>query len=175
MSTIGRQLARVEHIRCGEFSAYTYVWVPADMTEAQFAKHVYAAEREYLAALKEFAGSEKPSSAWPYSINWETHRDKNVGDVLDEHNEKLAQRKEREAKRREALKTFGQFLVKQEGIESFWDVKPDINGEIDWGHQHGTKIDYGNTEWPEFRLLKPAKTARAGAPVRVIEETEEWL
>ena len=170
-----KKLARIDHERCNEFSACTYVWVRADMTEDEFTERVLAAQREYLAALDEFAKTKKPETRAPYSINWENHRDRNVADVLDEHAARRNEQARFDAKRNEAMKDFDHFLKKQEGIESFWDGEADLHGEVDWGHRHGSKIDYSDTLWPTFRLIKAVKRGAPGGTVTVVVEDEEWL
>lgn len=171
------KLARINHIRCREYSACTFVWVRDDMSEDELEARVYAAQKEYLAALTEFSQAEKPVERAPYQPNWEKLRDRNVGEVLDQHKEEKAKAKAFDEVRRKALKTFGEFLAKQEGIESFWgaDDPPVMKGEVDWGHMHGTRIEYGETEWPEFRLLKATKRGAPGGRVMVVSDDEEWL
>jgi hypothetical protein len=175
MTTTEKKLARIDHIRCGEYSACTFVWVRGDMTEDELAERVEAAEREYLATLKEFSEANKPTQRFSYRIEWEQHRDRAVGEVLDEHAAAQAEHNRYEKTRQNALRDFDHYLTQQEGITSFWEDEFPLHGEVDWGHMHGTKIEYGETEWPKFRLLKPTKRGAPGGTVMRVSDSEEWV
>lgn len=170
------KVARIDHIRCGEYSACTIVWVRDNMSQTELEERVETAEREYIAALKEFSEQgERPGTNAYGQPNWEANRDRLVGDVLDEHKQAKVERAAYDKARQQALKTFDDFLTAQEGIESFWQDNFALHGEMDWGHQHGTKIEYGETDWPRFRLVKPTKRSAPGGTVMVISDDEEWL
>lgn len=167
------KLARVDHIRCGEWDgAFTYVWIEDDMTEEQFQKAVDRAADAYLQAVIEYMGANEQKH--PPMINWENNRARVVAEVLDERQVAETVYKNWEKKRREAIVSFDTYLCKEEGIVDFWYEDPAITGEIDWGHRHGTPIDYGETRLPRFNLLKKARKVTPGRTVRIVSHKDEW-
>lgn len=44
------KLCKIEHDRCGEHAGTTYLWAPAEYSEAEFLTHVECAEKKLLGA-----------------------------------------------------------------------------------------------------------------------------
>lgn len=167
------KLARIEHVRCDEYGGSTLVWVDDGMTEEDLQAAVDRASARYLAAATEHMKEVKKTGP-PHQPDWNFHRDRVIGEVLDEHERKKAEYKDWANGRRRALRGFDQYLEDEEGITGFWDNEAELNAEVDWGHRHGTPIEYGETKWPHFKLLKTVKRGKPGRPVVVISEEEEW-
>lgn len=169
------KLARIDHIRCREYAACTFVWVRDNMTDEELEERVVAAQKEYLATIKDFGKRDKPAASPWAQPHWEEHRSRLVGDVLDEFKAMRDEAMIYAKSRSTALQDFDYFLKQQEGIEGFWDHEFEMHADVDWGHAHALKIEYGETDWPTFRLLKPTKTRAPNGTVMLIEDDEEWV
>ena len=167
------RLARIDHIRCDEPSGTTFVWVEDSITDEEFQDTVDRVAKEYLVRVKEFMELKKPKSV-SFQPNWDKLRDKNVGEVLDEHKAKKEKYSAWEKEQRKARVTFAGLLTKEEGILSFWDMEPGISAEAYWGHNHGLHIEFGETKLMDFKLLKTVKRVKEGRPVQMISEEEDW-
>jgi hypothetical protein len=157
------KLARVDHERCQEISASTYVWVRDDMTQKEFEGRVHAATRKYELALTELREHQADKPAFsPYSRpDWERERGRNVSEVLDEFAERQRVAKEREAKERAASGSFLSFLEDGADVRGFYDREEDIlTDTVHWGHRHGVSIDYGETEVEDFVPIQGKKRER---------------
>lgn len=142
------KLGIIKHIRCGEDSNdRTLVWLPDIMTEDSFRVAIAAARAEYLAFAKEFKNAEAPNDYRPHSpVPYERHPDRTVADVKAEWAEKRIVWEAWEAQRKKAAKTFGDYIDGIHGIQRFWEFDPPFTEDCDWGHNHGIKLDYANTE-----------------------------
>jgi hypothetical protein len=144
----GVKLAFIEHDRCGEWAASTYVWVEASMHSDDLEGLVEAAKKCYLDAEEAF----KKDPDCPPLPNWQNKYsrwpDKTVkeAEFLFEAQEKL--RKAWEKKRDSARRSFAEHLVAVSGgkVQLFYDVEIPLRVTCSWGHRHGTTIDMGETK-----------------------------
>lgn len=143
------KIARIDHNRCGEHRATTYVWVADDMGRYELTKLVTEARTSYLAAIDAsktnstrppYAGSVPNYSAYPNTTT--------LAEAQADHERKKNAYDAWEARERLAQKSFAAFLVDvAEGrIQQFWDGEPALKVEIAWGHRHGDVIDYSEVE-----------------------------
>lgn len=163
------KLARIEHVRCNSPEATTYVWVPDDMTEDGLGTLVDAAQKAYLdtetALAKSPDAPPNPGYSPRYDADW--NAGKTVAEVKAEHAAKKAAYDAWEARRNASRKTFTEHLVRvSDGlVKFFWDNEPDLEVAAQWGHRHGTVIefgetdvnakDFGRTPWPSDPVSDP--------------------
>jgi hypothetical protein len=155
------QLARVTHIRCHQRDfnePQTYVWVDERMTQEQFTALVKAAQDSYDQAGKDFEAAEQPPYASWGMPPYDKFPDKTVAEVKAVHDASQVAYKHWQEKKRTAQSDFGAHLKKLgEGqIELFSYRKPDLAFVLDWGHRHGQKTAYGETETNDLRGLVEA-------------------
>lgn len=144
------RLAKVEHERCGEWAATTYIMVPDDLTVAQFREAVLAARKKYLDVLEAWHNANPVE--WP-GISLTLSADKplpyaltaTLGEMLADHAAKLESWKLWEKRKTEALQNFGLFLKNEiPGSEWIWQSDDVLKASTNWGHRHGEKINYGD-------------------------------
>ncbi len=151
------KLARIEHWRCGEpvgwkdGSGSTYVWVPEDLTEAEFDDLCDRAQKAYFASVEELKRL-IPTSPCGYGPQFENFPDKTVKEVVALHAEKKKAWDEQQAKRKAAQRSFTEILKDISGgvIKSFWDTTFALTAQLSWGHRHGEDIDMGPTKVRDF-------------------------
>lgn len=152
------KLARIEHWKCGEpvgwknTSGSTYVWVPDDMTEDELDNLSEAARKAYLAVEEEF---KKISPPYPpgYGASVEHYPDAwTVAQIKADHSAKEKVYYQYQDKAALARKPFSWHLQQASGgtIKLFWEIEPAISTELHWGHQHGTTIEYGATQFGDY-------------------------
>jgi hypothetical protein len=153
------QLIRVDHWRCGEPSAYTFVLAPPDWDFEQIIEALSRARESYLEAL-EVARSDEPEPPWPPSnldSILENRSDQTIAQVKAEIEQMRAIRSEWSERQYRTRRQFESFL-RDEGFLSLFDENAEIESfEIDWGHRHGTAIDYSETKTDTLPI--PAKLA----------------
>ena len=150
------KLAKVEHDRCNEYAATTYVWVADDMTEEHLYALVEAARRSYLQAEEDFK-IDAPKNPG-YVPNYKVYPNNSVKEVEDMFNiERLAYKKWEE-KRALAREPFVFHLIKASNglAKSFYDMPDALTVNCSWGHRHGTTIKFGGT-YPEKKDLNYPK------------------
>lgn len=151
------KLAKIEHIRCREYDATSYVWVADDMTDDELDKLCILARDAYLQA--EHDAKTLKSEPIGYGPNYEQHAqlfpNKKIGEIKAEYEKKLAIWNEAEARRKQARKTFATLLIELGAgrIESFYDHELEIEVAVSWGHQHGVEIVYGEENPTSKELL----------------------
>lgn len=141
------KLAYINHNRCGErvWGAATVVYIPDEMGEEELLSFCRLAVASYLDAEEEFK-KERPQAV-PFS--WEKYPDTMTkAEIEADRKKQETRRKEWEEKQKRARKSFGEHLamVSKDKIRLFWNVRPEVSVDVDWGHRHGTNIDYGSTE-----------------------------
>lgn len=177
------KLVRIDHLRCGEVAASTYLWAPDDTTPEQFTADVAAAAAAYTAdaaAAAAFAGPRPARTYPPFSRSLELAREDpdelTVGEIRARAAREQASWQAWEERRRAASRPFGAYLISH-GYLAFPDHEPALTGEISWGHAHGVSIDYAVTD-PSRRdlpgALRRRPTHRRGKPVTVVGY-EEYL
>lgn len=140
------KLAKIEHIRCSSYDGdRTYVWIPDAMTADAFGALVDEAQERYLAAeqvltqaLPVYPGA---FTADAYPPEW----------TLQQARDQYAQAKqayqEAEDRHVQARFPFSWHLCQLSPmILDFMAVEPWVTIPCDWGHRHGTTIDYGETK-----------------------------
>jgi hypothetical protein len=156
------KLARIEHWRCGEpigwknGSGSTYVWVPDSMTEEEFSTFCENARQSYLLVEE---GFKKKAPVYPpgYGPSIEHYPDTmTVAEIKADHAKKTAAYKTYTDECNRARKPYSWHLQLVSGgtIRLFYDVKPELEYELSWGHRHGTTIEHSGTDFGDY----PPKT-----------------
>ena len=150
------KLAKVEHYRCeqpaGKWGLSSYVWVPDDMSEHEFGLLCEAAKDKYLANEQAWKAAQ-PAAQPPYYLTVEQLDDSvTVAEVKAAHKTQAEAYKEYEAKRRDARKKFTELLIEVShgAIKYFWNEPSAVKHELDWGHNHSTVVDYGETKLNDY-------------------------
>lgn len=152
------KLARIDHFRCDDIAASTYVWGPDDLTPERLEADVAKARESFLAAgiaAASHAGP-RPESAWSPGLVPTNLEGVPAETTVGELRAARARQKEEwavwETKRKAASRPFGAFLVDL-GYQLFYDVAPDLSTEVGWGHRHGQQLDLDDTA-PHGRDLR---------------------
>jgi hypothetical protein len=159
------RLCCVDHYRCDEPAASTYVWCEDDWAEDQFREAVGRAEKAYNTALKEYseATTKDPYPRGVYTDpDFKEYPDLKVSEVIAIHEEKKLERDKWKAKESNATRSFSKFL-EDEGLVDFYSVEAEYEVDIWWGHRHGDAIEYGdNSPWDKDlrEKAKKVKTKR---------------
>jgi hypothetical protein len=145
------KFVKITHIRCSEDDGITYGFVPDDWTENQFYEAIERAKKAYQKATATYLEELKTGDL--SSLNWhsgtpkyERYPDKTVREVQELHAKEIEDKKRRKTILDDARKPFGSFLEK-EGFILIWRAEAELEGDIDWGHQHGTPLQY-KEPWP---------------------------
>lgn len=143
------KLAKVEHIRCDSYDGdASYLWVPDDLTEDAFEEAIDAAIINYLQNLQEYQAHDiNKLGYWPPSSpDFKKYPDKTVQEVLEIFEKEKAEWNRLDEIRVRTEKTFTDVLIsKIPGAQKFWDHDEILTASADWGHRHGTHINYGVT------------------------------
>lgn len=174
------KLVRIDHLRCGETAASTFLWAPDSLTADQFEADVEAAKAAYSAdasAAAAFAGP-RPASSYPSSsaasIADADPDDLTVGQIRARAVQAKLEWQVWEERRRAASKPFGAYLLTR-GYTAFYDHEPDLATDINWGHQHGTDIDYRSVDPAGSDLrgaLRRRSVSRKGGSVTMVGHEE---
>ena len=151
------KLARVEHVRCGQpagkWGISTYVWVPDTMTADELQQHVDTAIKTYLEAEDEFkrTAALQPPGYGP-TIQPGMPDNMTVGELRANYEAAAFAYKEYQKQLDLSRKGFAWHLKQASGsaILQFWDHKLDTTAEADWGHRHGTHVEYDETIINDF-------------------------
>lgn len=140
------KVAKINHYRCDDFSATTYVWVPDDTTQEQFEDAVFKAQDVYLAFCREFAARIKVGDpGWVVDYRNYPNKQATLAEIDEEFAAKKAVYNEWHEQEKKAYKTFGEYL-RAEGYIPLWDHEPELLiEELDWSHYHGIHIGYEDT------------------------------
>jgi hypothetical protein len=152
------KLVKVDHIRCAEWSGSTYVWAPNEWDEEQIENAVRTARQDYLDALNLARENQQPPNDYRYGPPpFAKYPDKKVSEVIEEWEAKKAEYSAWEKEQAKTKRSFMNFLALQ-GFTWLGSNEDDvIEVDVDWGHMHGTRIDYGETESDPSK--SPAKVA----------------
>jgi hypothetical protein len=164
-------LARVNHYRCdqpaGKWGTSTYVWVPKAMTTEEFEVLCEKARKSYLDAAdaaKKLVGTPAPG----YGPQYDRYPDKTVAEVKAIHAAETEAWSKRNVVVKAEQRTFAQILkdVSNGAVLGFWDVEVPIDVQVNWGHRHGSDIDYGET-----KITNPAPATQTfGGQSEYVEE-----
>lgn len=141
------KLASIAHERCQEVDAMTYCWIPDDWDSFEFQKVVNQAKADYWDKLK-FHNPDPPNDYKQYISfpEYDKYPDKTVKEVKDEWQAKKEAFLTWKSENDLLTKPFALFL-QDYGIKPFYDYDDEVmTAEIDWGHNHGTKIEYSATD-----------------------------
>lgn len=158
------KLVKITHLRCGEFRAATYVMAPNEWSEDEIDDKVFAAQEEYLADLsRRYQQKEEehksgkvvymPSPPNLIQIK-DAQGDKTIAEVWAEYEEKRAEYDAWSKEDRKGNNRFDHYLKKQ-GFSFLWECEG-TEVEADWGHRHGSRLDYTDTVLDEFPKIKVA-------------------
>jgi hypothetical protein len=142
-------LAKIQHYRCGQPESVTLVWVPTDMTENELDALIKTAQQDCVDAEKKVEGQSAP----PYRTYWDwlskADKSKTVSELEAEYAEHKATYDTWAAKRDAARKSFAQRLkdLSNGRVAMFWDEECPLETDCNWGHNHGVKVDYGETDF----------------------------
>lgn len=157
------KLVRIDHIRCQDFGEYTFIGCPEDWDSDVIDEKVRAAQKEYEAQVL-VAAERKKNNGPPnpgYQPKWENYPDLTVAQIKEEHAKKKFVYDEWQKQDRKTTHKFEHFLT-QQGFISFWADDADFYvAEVDWGHQHGKRLEYGNHREIDGSL-SPAKLVGGG-------------
>jgi len=151
------KLARVEHYRCeqpaGKWGLSTYIWVADDMLEEEFNHRINTAASkllEYERSVKAAAPVQPPG--YGASILPNTPDNMTIGELKANYAALATAYKEFQDKVARGRKSFSQILVEDsEGrITFFWKEQPALTCELNWGHNHGVPVDYGETKLKDY-------------------------
>lgn len=136
------KLVAIEHTRCNEYDKTAYYIAPDAMTENEIATAVNAAQIEYIEAVKNYAGLEKPVAP-PTNYSSVTDDSKTVGQLkaeLAEYGKKIAEFD----KAKSIISGSFDDKLKVYGIVSLYEYSgaDKVKCEADWGHRHGTNLRY---------------------------------
>lgn len=169
------KLLKVEHNRCDEYAASTYLWVPDEYAEVDEDGHqsklhdaIEEAEKAYLADLEAYkvalATDAPPNPGYSfnvkdYSDNW------TIREAKAAYEERKAAYQAHQQKVTLGNETFESYLLDAipgsfslwEGFDSSWNDRegpfPEtLYFEQYWGHRHGTHIDYGETKFKDLKV-----------------------
>jgi hypothetical protein len=121
------KLAQIEHERCHEIAATTYVWVPDDFTADGLGVFVKAAQELYLKNEDDFKNAPGVSNPG-YTPNYTLYPFMTVREVDAAHKEKLERYKTWIAQKNATRKTFSELLseVSNGLIKTFYNLEPEI-------------------------------------------------
>lgn len=140
------RLIKIRHIRCSEFAAYTYVFAPDLWSDELIQINLEEAQSKYFNAIK--IAREKdplPPGGIYGQPPYKDYPNKTVQEVLDIHEEQKKVIKKWQDRQRNTKRSFIEFL-KDEGFIPIYEPDDDDVFEVNWGHNHGTSIDYSETE-----------------------------
>lgn len=151
------RIIRIGHTRCDETNAYTLVAVPDDWTDEIIREKLHDARKIYLEYIRTARQSTTPPNDYqPYGgPPFKKYPDRTVADITAEWEAKGEVWKAWNAEQEKTRRTFTDVLRDLDFI-SLWSKEVEIpRFEVDWGHMHGTRIDYENTA--DNTLPRPSK------------------
>jgi hypothetical protein len=152
------KLARIDHERCGESigwkngTGYTYVWVSDGVGEDALSALCEKARKSYFDAedaLKKLA----PVSPPGYGGTIKGYADgTTVAEIKADYVKKKAAYKDYQELVQKSRKPFSWHLREVSGglVTLFSDTEPTLECSFDWGHRHGTTVDYGETKMGDY-------------------------
>lgn len=138
------KFVRIEHERCDEWNGYTYAFAPDEWSEDDIDNAVQRAQKSYLEqvrAAKE--GVPKPHYE-PAVTFYERHPDLTIREAKAKYAEKAKELADWQARARQQTTSFETFLTR-EGFIPLGDADA-VDIDLDWGHRHGTRLNYGNDD-----------------------------
>lgn len=140
------QLVKIDHERCGEYSAWTFVTAPDEWTSGVIRERVRAAQDAYLVEFEK-ASTGQPEPPRPgYQPAYAKSPDRLVRDVLAEFEAAKAIHDAWLASRYRTRTTFESFLLQQGFVSLSSEESGAVEVDVDWGHRHGQRLSYGADE-----------------------------
>lgn len=155
-----RYLVRVTHLRCMEADGRTLVFAPVGWDAHRIEAEVEAAQADYERAVREARELPEGPPAPTYSPDYDAHPDKTVAEVKAAHEEAKRAYREHRDRARPLERRFEEFL-RERGFTSIWDDGPHVTDvDLDWGHQHGIALRYGETDGTDTFRTTPLEAAK---------------
>lgn len=134
------RIGKIEHMRCDEIEAHTYVVIPDGWSKDDFSARVRAARDAYQTMIDTIPPDEPPRpDHYPNLVKLDPSV--TVGELLKERQEKQAAWTAWFEEREKARRSFGEHL-KDHGLVLVQDYEDHEFIPINWGHRHGQKIHY---------------------------------
>jgi hypothetical protein len=160
------RLIRIDHSRCGEPVAHTFILAPADWDAKTIDQGIQNAYKAYWDAIQIAQNKEKePPTGNPTVAKYKEYPDKTVAEVEAIFAEQFATHSAWQKDQWKARQEFQTFL-KGEGFTLLWDDEAKIpRFDVNWGHRHGISINYSATDVDTMPL-----------PIQVIDPDfeEDW-
>jgi hypothetical protein len=140
------KLARIEHIRCDESTAFTILLVPDVTTEDDLDRAVQAARKARDVDTNAFLAHE-PKPEYPYpnlQLNGNNLPDTTTyAEIKAAYEKKKLAYDEWQKRRDAATRSFASYIKEfLPGASDLYDAEA-LETSVNWGHRHGEKIDYG--------------------------------
>jgi hypothetical protein len=146
------KLVRINHIRCDEYDAITYMMAPDEWSKEDIHSAIDRAQSKYLDALKR-ANVTKPIPPNDYKEYtgppYGNFPDLTVKEVQEEWDRKKEEYMKWKNSRIGIKKSVTNFL-QDEGFTHLYDDKSAVEATMDWGHRHGSRIEYEETKTNTF-------------------------
>jgi hypothetical protein len=151
-------LVRIEHFKCNDWAGTSYVWVDDNMGIDRLEELCDQAQARYL--TNEHACDSRPATPRNpgYMPEYGKYPDMKVSEVTalwkvekDAYDQWMQKRKETRKPFAEVLEQIGEGSIRR-----FHDPFEEIpKVDVDWGHRHGTYVEFGETELkPDFPLAE---------------------
>jgi len=135
------KLVRIEHNRCGEWSATTHLLAPDHITEEQLEQDAEKAMAAFLKVRDEFEkAGKRPKLHMSQTIDkFPDHMTiAEAKEVVASHRQKCDEWSE---KRKAAVRSFGEHMTDL-GYTRIPMAEGIMSATISWGHRHGEYLDY---------------------------------
>jgi hypothetical protein len=154
------KIAKIEHTRCGQYRATTYMWLDDTVTETQLESIVDKASDAYLAALDAYKNDPTAPPNPGYSPTYEKYGDLTVGEIKTIFEGERAKYQAWEDKKNAARRPFGEFLITAGAglVQSFYQgTKDAMTARLSWGHRHGEILEFEeiHPESQDFNVPQP--------------------
>ena len=136
------KLVRVDHMRCGEWSATEYFAVFEKSIEDKVEQIVDDIVEEMIKDAQKL--KDPPFGAPPHFPPYDDNPNKTVHEVQEEHKRMKAEYAEWLRNQKEFNRSFAE-RADEKGLIPLYKVEEDelIQTRAYWGHQHGLKLNYG--------------------------------
>lgn len=136
------KIAHVDHIRCDETAATTYVVVPSELTEEEFQTAVTKAQSAYEDVMAQVPLYSREYVPFPGLAQLRAMpADKTVKEVIDEYERQKEERKALDEMAERKRRSFGWYL-EQQGLQIVQRAPAELKAKVNWGHRHGQNIRY---------------------------------
>ena len=142
------KLVKVEHLRCGEVESPSYFMAPNSMEAEQIKEHLRNARRAYQDAIDAYVRDKKENpdrrAVNVYHFDARTYPDTmTIGEAKAKWQADVEAEKARDQVKREGLMSYDQWVTRLTPLQTVHYAEPDVFYTVDWGHQHGAPLEYG--------------------------------